>query len=293
MMKKICIITDSHSGISQDMAEKLHIKVLPMPFFIDDECFYEGINLSRESYFDKMKETHIVRTSQPSPEILIDCWDTTLEEYEQILYIPISSGLSGACSSAFTLSQQEKYLNRVYVVDNGRVSTALHRSVLDAVELMEEGYSAKEIKTILEQSKDKTVIYVTVNNLDYLKNGGRISPTTATLGNVLNIKPIFKFDIGLLDVYRKCRGFTKAKSAMIEAMKNDFDTKFYNEYKRGDVYLLAASSADKDTTESWVAEIRAAFPDMDVMCDDLPLSISCHIGPGGLGIGCSCRPVRL
>lgn len=291
-MKKIGIITDSHSGITQKMAKELGIMVLPMPFYFDDECFYEDINLSREEFYDKLRNSSSVTTSQPSPQEVMKLWDKALEEYEQIIYIPISSGLSGSCSTATGLAGEGKYDGRVFVVDNGRVSTPMHRSVLDAIELVEEGHKAEEIKKILEQSRDRMVIYVAVDTLEFLKRGGRVSAATATLGSMLNIKPILKFDVGILDTYQKCRGFAKAKKAMIEAMRKDLETKFKEEYAKGEVYLLAASSANEEETVKWVEEIQEAFPDMEVMCEILSMGVSCHIGPGGLGIGCSCRPRR-
>ncbi len=291
-MKKIGVVTDSHSSISQEMAKELGIYVLPMPFYFDEECFYENIDLSREEFFEKLKTNNKVSTSQPSPEEVMKIWDKALEEYEQILYIPISSGLSGSCSTATGLARDEDYEGKVFVVDNGRVSTPMHRSILDALELIKEGYDAPQIKKILEDARDKMVIYIAVETLEYLKKGGRVSATTAAIGSLLNIKPVLKFDVGILDTYKKCRGFKKAKQVMLEAMKNDLETKFAKEYQNNEVYLLAASSADEETTKEWVDEIKEAFPGMDVLCDDLSLGVSCHIGPGGLGIGCSCRPKR-
>lgn len=291
-MKKIGVITDSHSGITQKQAQELGIMVLPMPFYFDDACYYEDITLSREDFFEKLDSGITVVTSQPSPADVMKLWDEGLKRYEQIVYIPISSGLSGSCASALSLAQEEPYSGNVFVVDNGRVSTPLHRSVLDALELIEEGYSAPEIKDILEESRDKMVIYVSVETLEHLKRGGRISPATAALGTVLNIKPVLKFDVGTLDTFKKCRGTSKARKVMIEAMKQDLETTFREWYEKGEVYLLAASSSSKEVTNEWVQEIKEAFPGMEVMCDNLSLGVSCHIGQGGLGIGCSCRPRR-
>lgn len=291
-MKRIGIVTDSHSGITQKLAEELDIMVLPMPFYFDDECFFEDINLSREEFYDKLKNSKSVTTSQPSPQEVMKLWDKALEEYESIVYIPISSGLSGSCSTAMGLAGEKKYEGKVFVADNGRVSSPMHRSVLDALELVEEGYDAGDIKSILENSRDRMVIYVAVDTLEYLKRGGRVSATTAALGGMLNIKPILKFDVGILDMFQKCRGINKAKKAMLDAIKNDLETKFKSEYEKGEVYLLAASSANEEETAKWVAEIKEAFPDMELMCDNLSMGVSCHIGPGGLGIGCSCKPKR-
>jgi DegV family protein with EDD domain len=291
-MKKIGIITDSHSSITQQEAQKLGIKVLPMPFYIDETCYYEDVDITRDDFLNKLEQGANVSTSQPSPADVLQLWDEALEEYEQVLYIPISSGLSGSCMTAQGLAQDEPYEGRIFVVDNGRVSTLLHRSVLDALELVEEGYSAEEIKEILEKSRAEQVIYIGVTTLEYLKRGGRVNAATAAIGSVLNIKPVLKFDVGTLDMFQKSRGVAKMKKKMLEAMQHDFETVFKDKYDNNEVYLVAASSASKEETDKWVQEIKAAFPGMEVLCDELSLGVSCHIGPGGLGIGCSCRPER-
>ena len=291
-MRPIGIITDSHSSITQAQAKELGILVLPMPFEIGEDQFYEDVTLTREQFFQKLDLGARIATSQPSMADVMAIWDKALKDYEQVLYIPISSGLSGSCATAFAMAQEEPYARRVLVVDNGRVSTPLHRSILDALELIEEGYKAEQIKAILEEARDKMVIYVGVQTLEHLKNGGRITPATAALGTILNIKPVLRFDVGTLDTFKKCRGFAKAKKTMLEAIRHDLDTRFKEWYDRGEIYLLAASSSSKDDTEQWVLEIQEAFPDLPVMCDDLSLGVSCHIGYGGLGIGLSCRPKR-
>ncbi len=291
-MRPIGIITDSHSSITQAQAKELGILVLPMPFEIGEDQFYEDVTLTREQFFQKLDLGARIATSQPSMADVMAIWDKALKDYEQVLYIPISSGLSGSCATAFAMAQEEPYAGRVLVVDNGRVSTPLHRSILDALELIEEGYKAEQIKAILEEARDKMVIYVGVQTLEHLKNGGRITPATAALGTILNIKPGLRCDVGTLDTFKKCRGFAKAKKTMLEAIRHDLDTRFKEWYDRGEIYLLAASSSSKDDTEQWVLEIQEAFPDLPVMCDDLSLGVSCHIGYGGLGIGLSCRPKR-
>ena len=223
-MKPIGVVTDSHSGISPEEAEQLGVKVLPMPFYVDNRCCYEGVTFTREEFLEKLKNGAKVSTSQPSPLEVMKFWDEALTEFEQIIYIPISSGLSGSCSTASMLASDEKYENKVFVVDNGRVAAPLRRSVLDALELIEKGYVAPWIKKMLESSRSDMVIYVGVETLENLKRGGRISAASAALGTVLNIKPVLKFDVSTLDVYQKCRGFNKARKVMIEAMKNDLNT---------------------------------------------------------------------
>lgn len=291
-MKPIGVVTDSHSSITQEEAKRLGIWVLPMPFYIGEHCYYENITLTREAFFEKLDSGAAITTSQPSPADVTKLWDEALAECEKILYLPISSGLSGSCQTANMLAQEEEYANRVFVVDNGRVSTLLHRSVLDALELIEEGYSAAQIKEILEEYRDKQVIYIGVETLEHLKQGGRISAAAAMLGSVLNIKPVLKFDVGTLDVFKKCRGMAKAKKAMLDAMHQDMEHLFQQWADRGELYLMVASSASREETEQWVEEIRASFPGMELLCDDLSLGVSCHIGRGGLGIGWSCRPAR-
>ncbi len=225
-MRPIGIITDSHSSITQAQAKELGILVLPMPFEIGEDQFYEDVTLTREQFFQKLDLGARIATSQPSMADVMAIWDKALKDYEQVLYIPISSGLSGSCATAFAMAQEEPYAGRVLVVDNGRVSTPLHRSILDALELIEEGYKAEQIKAILEEARDKMVIYVGVQTLEHLKNGGRITPATAALGTILNIKPVLRFDVGTLDTFKKCRGFAKAKKTMLEAIRHDLHTRF-------------------------------------------------------------------
>ncbi|MCI8836607.1 MAG: DegV family protein [Hungatella sp.] len=289
MKKSVGVITDSHSGISQEEAEKLGILVLPMPFYIDGQCCYEDITLSREEFFQKLDSGAEITTSQPSPAEVMKLWDQGLDKFDEIVYMPISSGLSGSCATAAVLAREESYEGRVFVVDHGRVSTPLHRLVLDVLELIREGCGGEEIKDIVEASRENVEIYIGVDTLEHLKRGGRITPATALLGTVLNIKPVLKLDVGVLDSFKKCRGFLKAKKSMIEAMSHDMETRFKDAKDRGELYLLAASSASEEETREWVREIEEAFPGMEVMCDNLSLGVSCHTGQGALGIGCSGR----
>ena len=291
-MKSIGIATDSHSGITVQEAESLGIMVLSMPFYIREQCYYEDVSITREEFFEYLKNGERVSTSQPSPEDVMELWRKGLKEYESILYIPMSSGLSGSCNTAMMLANEDEFAGKVFVVDNGRVSTPLHRSVLDAIELKEEGYTVEEIKAVLEKSRANMSIYLGVETLEHLKNGGRITPATAAIGTLLNIKPVLKFDVGILETHRKCRGMKKARREMLEALKQDFETIYREDYEKGEVYLLAASSADEETTKSWIEEINEAFPGMDVQCDRLSLGLACHTGEGALGVGCSCKPKR-
>ena len=291
-MKSIGIVTDSHSGILPDAAEKLGVMVLPMPFYFEEECFYEEVSITRAEFFERLNAGQKVSTSQPSPEAVMEFWREGLHSYEKLVYIPMSSGLSGSYNTAKMLAEEEEFEGKVFVVDSGRIATPLHRMILDALELIEEGYSAEEILDILEASRDKMSIFIAVETLEHLKKGGRITPATAALGTLLNIKPILKLDVGVLETFRKCRGMKKARREMLEAMQNELETTYAEAYAKGEVHLLAASSAEEATTKEWIEEIQAYFPGMEVQCDYLSLGISCHIGEGGLGIGCSCKPKR-
>ena len=291
-MKPIGIATDSHSGITPKDAAELGVRVMPMPFYCSGECYYEEVSITREEFFHKLNSGETVTTSQQSPEAVMEFWRDCLKDYEQIVYLPMSSGLSGSCNTAMMLAMEEEFENRVFVVDNVRVSTPLRRSILDALELVEVGYPAEKIKEILEAAKSEMVIYIAVETLEFLKKGGRITPATAAIGTLLNIKPVLKLDVGVLETFKKCRGMKRARKDMLEAMQKAFETRFHEEMEQNELYLLAASSADAQTTKEWIEEIQAFFPGMEVMCADLSLGICCHTGPGALGIGCSCRPKR-
>lgn len=292
-MKSAAIITDSHSGISQEEAKKLGIYVVPMPFFVKESCYYEGVSLSREQFMEYLKAGEEVHTSQPSLEDVMNTWREALNEHESVVYIPLTSGLSGACGTAQMLAQEDEFEGKVFVVDNGRVSTPLHRSVLDALELAEEGYSAGDIKQMLEAARDDMVVYIAVETLEYLKKGGRVSAATAAIGTILNIKPILKLTTGLLESHKNCRGMKKARKEMIELIRQDLNETFREQYENNEVYLLAATSAEESVSQDWVKEIQESFPDLPVMHDPLTFGLTCHIGPGGLGIGISCKPKKI
>lgn len=289
-MKKIGIMTDSHSGILQEEAEKLGIKVVPMPFFVDGKTYYEGVDLSREEFYEKLRSGAEVATSQPSLQDTMDMWDAMLKEYERILYIPISSGLSGSCMTAQALAMEPEYEGKVLVVDCGHVSAVLHCTIFDALELVEAGYEAEEIKQILESAREKMIIYIGLTTLENLKKGGRINPAVATMAAVLNIKPVMKLGVEKLDIFQKCRGEKKMRSTLIEAMKTEFQTNFKEEYEAGEIRLLAASSSSSEEAGKWVEQIKAAFPGMDVLYDDLTFGLACHTGCDAVGIGCVCKP---
>ena len=289
-MHSIGIATDSHSSISPQAAAELGVRILPMPFSIDGQWFFEDVTLSREVFFTHQRADAEIATSQPAPGDVAALWDEMLGQYDEILYMPISSGLSGSCASAMSLAEDAPYAGRVHVVDNGRVGTPLHRSVIDALELIQAGHTAAEIKDILERAKDDMVIYVALQTLKHLQKGGRIGSAVAAVGTLLHVKPILHLSTGLLESYCNCRGFAKARRTMIETIQHDLETRFKDAHQRGDLHLMAASSATPEETASWIAEIEAAFPGMPVLCDNLSLGVSCHTGEGALGIGLSCSP---
>lgn len=241
----IQIITDSYSSISQKEAESLGVRVIPMPFLVDGtECF-EDVDLSREEFFRKLSQGASVSTSQPSPTQVMEAWDQALSESDEILYFPLSSGLSGACATATMLSQEEPYTGRVFVVDHGRIATPLYSMIADAIKLVEAGYPARQIKEILDRYGANMSIYLTVNTLDYLKKSGRISSSTAAIGSLLNVKPILQLNTGILTSYKRCRGMKQAKNEMIQSIRRDLTEKFGHWHSNGAIHLLTSGSADE------------------------------------------------
>lgn len=291
-MKAIGIAADSYCGILPEEAKRLGVMVLPMPFYFEDECFYEEVSITRTEFFEKLAAGQKVSTSQHSPEAVTSFWREGLKEYEKLLYFPLSSGLSGACDTAKVLSREEEFDGRVLVVDLGRIATPLHRSILDALEMIDEGLPAETIRDRLEAARENMSIYIAVETLELLKQSGRINPATAVIGTMLNIKPVLKLGVGILEKHSISRGMKKARKDIIALMKQEMEETFREYHDNNEIYLLAASSADEETTRGWVEEIQAAFPGMEVLCDYLTLGVACHVGQGALGIGCSCRPKR-
>lgn len=223
-MIKVAIATDSNSGITQAAAKELGISVVPMPFYINDELYFEDITLTQEQFYEKLRSDCTITTSQPSPADVTDLWDKLLEENDQVVYIPMSSGLSNSCETAVMLSSD--YEGKVFVVDNHRISVTLKRSVLDAIELSKQGKTGEEIKEILEEMRNESSIYITVDTLKYLKQGGRITPAAAAIGTVLNIKPVLQIQGEKLDSFAKARGFKQGKNLMLDAMEKDINERF-------------------------------------------------------------------
>ncbi len=288
-MSNIAVITDSNSGITQQQAEELGIFVLPMPFMIDGEEYFEGINLTVEEFFEKLKSDKEISTSQPTPESVLSLWDRLLNEgYDEIVHIPMSSGLSSSCQTAIVLA--DDYDGRVQVVNNQRISVTQRQSVLDAIHLAEAGKSAVEIREILEKEKLEASIYIMLDTLTYLKRGGRITPAAAALGNLLRLKPVLQIQGEKLDAFAKARTAKQGKSIMIEAMKKDIHDRFHDN-ENGDIAIDIAHTENLEAAMELKKELEQVFPGTDIYVDHLSLSVSCHIGPGSLAIACAKKAI--
>lgn len=284
-MGKIAVVTDSNSGITQKEAKEYGVNVLPMPFFINGETYFEDIDLSQEQFYEKLEGNAEISTSMPAIGSVTDLWDKLLEEYEEIVHIPMSSGLSSSCETAFMLAQE--YEGKVQVVDNQRISVTQKQSVLDAAELAERGKSAVEIKNYLEETKFDSSIYIMVDTLVYLKKGGRITPAAAALGTLLKLKPVLQIQGEKLDAFAKARTVKQAKNIMIDAIKNDFAKRFGDESGET-MHLYIAYTKDRDTALAFKEQVQEAFPKAEItMADPLSLSVACHIGPGSLALACA------
>lgn len=281
-MSKIAIITDSNSGVTQAQAEKLGIYVVPMPFRINDEDYFEDINLTQEQFYQKLAEDASVSTSQPSPDSLMTLWDKVLKDHDAIIYIPMSSGLSGSCQSAMMIANEE-YEGKVFVVDNQRISVTQRQSALDAKAMADAGFSAQEIVDKLMTTKFDSSIYIMLDTLYYLKKGGRITPAAAALGTLLRLKPVLQIQGEKLDAFAKARTSSQGKGIMINAIKSDIENRFGG-LDSMDVYISCAYTKDLESAKAWKKEVEDAFPGIDVHMDPLSLSVACHIGPGALAV---------
>lgn len=284
-MRKIAIVTDSNSGITQEQGRELGVAVIPMPFFIDEKLFLEGITLSQEEFYQRLSEDADISTSQPTPADVTKVWDELLEEWDEIVHIPMSSGLSNTCATAMMLAKD--YKGKVQVVDNQRISVTQRQAVLDALYLRNHIEEASKIKEILEAEKMESSIYITLETLKYLKKGGRI--TAAAIGTVLNLKPVLQIQGEKLDAYAKVRGKKAAKRAMIKAMKKDFETRFAKYDAEGLMCLQMAYTGNWQEAEEFKAEVQEQFPGYEIHMDPLSLSVSCHIGQGALAVACAKR----
>lgn len=283
ILSKIAIVTDSNSGMTQAQGEQLGVHVLPMPFMINEEIYFEDINLSIQEFFDHLENNAEIGTSQPTPDSVLTLWKNLLNSYDEVVHIPMSSGLSGTCETAIMLSRD--FNEKVQVVNNKRISVTQKQSVMDALALKIQGKNAKEIKTILEEDKYNARIYIMLDTLYYLKKGGRITPAAAALGTILKLKPVLQIQGDKLDAFAKARTISQAKNLMIQAMKNDIASSFNNDVSNVNVFIVHTQNEEAAT--EFKNELLEHFPNIEVAIEPLSLSISCHIGPGALALACT------
>ena len=281
----VAVITDSNSGITQSQAGELGIRVIPMPFYINEEVYYEDITMTQDEFFRYLEQKVDVKTSQPTPDNLMKTWREALKENDEVLYIPMSSGLSSSCGAAAMLADQDEFEGKVFVVDNQRISVTQRQSTLDAMALAEKGFSGAQIREILLRDKMESSIYIMMDTLYYLKKGGRITPAAAAIGTLLKIRPVLQIQGDKLDAYTKVKTVKQGKQAMIRAIRKDMENRF------GDVTgkncHLAIAYTDGSDVELFRQEVEEEFPDHQLQVDPLSLSVACHIGPGALALAIS------
>lgn len=285
-MAHVAIVTDSNSGITQAAGKELGVRVLPMPFYINEELFFEDITLTQEAFYRRLAEDADISTSQPAPGDVTDLWEQVLESCDQVVYIPMSSGLSASCETALMLASD--YRGRVFVADNQRISITQRQSVLDALEMSKAGMDGQAILDVLIRERLESSIYITVDTLKYLKKGGRVTAAGAAIGTVLNIKPVLTIQGAKLDAFAKARGWKAAKKIMLDAMERDIAQRFAGQ----EIHLAAAYTCTDEEAQEWKGELEARFPGYEIHMDRLSLSVACHIGAGSMAVGCS-RVVRL
>lgn len=286
-MSKVAVITDSNSGITQSQAKELGIFVLPMPFFINEETYFEDISLTQEQFYEMLKGGADIHTSQPSPDSVMQLWDQVLKEYDEIVHIPMSSGLSSSCQSAIMLAQD--YEGKVQVVNNQRISVTQRQAALDAKLLASKGMNAREIKDFLEEDKFNSSIYIMLDTLYYLKKGGRITPAAAALGTLLKLKPVLQIQGEKLDAFAKARTAGQGKTTMINAIRSDMENRFGGAAS-DNIWLQVAYTKDREAALAFKEELLSEFPGFPIQVDPLSLSVACHIGPGALAVAC-CKKI--
>lgn len=291
-MSKIAIVTDSNSGITQAQAKELGVAVLPMPFMINEKTYFEDIDLTQEEFYKMLVGGDDIGTSQPSPDSVMKLWKELLKDNEEIVHIPMSSGLSGSCQSAMMLSREPAFEGKVHVVNNQRISVTQRQSVLDAKILSSKGMSGAQIKEFLEADKFNSSIYIMLDTLYYLKKGGRITPAAAALGTILKLKPVLQIQGEKLDAFAKARTTAQGKTIMMNAIRNDIINRFGGLTEEKGIWLQIAHTHNEEAAEQLRQELGEAFPGYDIHVDPLSLSVACHIGPGALAIAC-CKKINV
>lgn len=283
-MQKTAIMTDSNCGILPEEGKALGITIVPMPVIIDENTYFEGVDITPEKFYNLQASGAEITSSLPSPGSVMDLWDELLKNYDEVVYIPMSSGLSNSCSSAAMLAQD--YNGKVHVVDNHRISVTQMQSVLDAVQMAEKGMEGAAIKERLEAEALDACIYIAVDTLEYLKKGGRVTAAGAAIGSVLNIKPVLTIAGDKLDAFAKVRGMKAAFRTMCKALQEDLQGRFKELYENGELAVGIANTAmPKEELEQWKEELQKVFPEEELLHGVLNLSIGCHVGPGAVGIG--------
>lgn len=282
----VAVVTDSNSGITQRQAKNLGLFVLPMPFEIDGMTYFEDVTLTQKEFYEKLREGGSISTSQPSVTDIQKLWDSLLKEYDEIVHIPMSSGLSGSYNTSMVLA--EDYDGKVFPVNNQRISVTQRQSALDALLLAKQGKSAEEIRSYLEEDKFQSSIYIMLDTLSYLKKGGRITPAAAAIGTLLRLKPVLQIQGERLDAFAKARTAKQGKQIMIDAIKKDMETRFPAFVSDGSMRLYIAHTDNEEAALALREELLGIFPGFgEIYTDRLSLSVSCHIGPGALAIACS------
>ena len=278
----VAVMTDTNSGLTPAQAKELGVYLLPMPILIDGNAYYEHLSITPKEFYEKMRAKADISTTQPSPADLMDLWEEILKTHDEVVHIPMSSGLSGSHETAAGFARE--FNGRVHVVDNHRISVTMRQSVLEALQMTKDGKTGAEIKAYLEKDGLESSIYIAVNTLEYLKKGGRVTAAGAAIGTVLNIKPVLQIQGGKLDAYKKVRGMLQAKKTLLEALRHDLATRFSGMKM---AVFSGYSGGDPTLGETWRREVQAAFPDYAVGMISLPLSICCHTGEGAVGVACA------
>lgn len=285
-MAGTAIMTDSNCGIMPAEGPEYGIHVLPMPIIINGKTYFEGVDITPEDFYSRQISGASITTSQPSPGDVTAMWDSLLQSFDEIVFIPMSSGLSNTCQTALLLAEDEPYRGRVFVVDNHRISVTQAMSVLDAKALAAEGKNGAQIKEILEREALDASIYIAVDTLEYLKKGGRITAAAAAIGTVLKLKPVLTIQGDKLDSFAKARGMKSAFKIMLEALNNDINSRLSHLRDQGLLKVgLANTAMEPDKLDAFKEELARNFPDMELVYFPLTMSIGTHVGPGGLGIG--------
>lgn len=285
-MSRVAVATDSNSGITQEEAKRLGVTILPMPFYIDGQLYLEGVDLSSEEFYEKLTSSRDISTSMPAVGDVMDCWNRLLKDYEEVVYIPMSSGLSSSCLTARNFAEEEEYQGKVFVVDNHRISVTLKLSVIEAKKMADAGKSADQIRRVLEKTAHESSIYITLDTLEYLKRGGRLTPAAAMIGTLLHIKPVLQIQGEKLDTFAKARTIKQAKQIMLDAVASDLRNRFAG-LPMSDITISMAHIQSREEADLFRQEARALWPDQEIIIDPLPSSIACHLGPGALAITCT------